>query len=204
MSKGHLSVFCQLRISFPKEGCHQYPIAMSTGPGGQVDEIYGDPEHYSEPARRHYNNSYMREKEPFSRLVDFLKGSDTSILRACRGLSLEPSPRIIYRPQGYGAVYMLDHVVKGLENQGQLEPDHLDTELQRRGTLISTTEYWARPPRTHEGSTALPEIAWVTPLTTINRIDSNYFAYGDEPSLGYLYGDVCLMVKVGKPGNRAA
>ncbi|PBK87689.1 hypothetical protein ARMGADRAFT_451542 [Armillaria gallica] len=42
---------------------HQYPIAMSTDPGGQVDEIYGDPEHYSEPARRHYNDSYMREKE---------------------------------------------------------------------------------------------------------------------------------------------
>ncbi|PBK68252.1 hypothetical protein ARMSODRAFT_1019832 [Armillaria solidipes] len=182
---------------------HQYPIAMSTDPGGQVDEIYGDPEHDRE-ARSDYNNSYTREKEQFSRLVDFLKGSDASIFQACRGLSLEPSPRIIYRPRGYGAVYMLDHVVQGLENQGQLEPDHLDTELQRRGTLISTTEYWASPPRTHEGSTALPEIAWVTPLTTINRMDSNYLAYGNEPSIGYLYGDICLMVKVGKPGNRAA
>ncbi|KAK0432771.1 hypothetical protein EV421DRAFT_1910625 [Armillaria borealis] len=95
-------------------------------------------------------------------------------------------------------------VIVGLENQGQLEPDYLDTELQRCGTLISTTEYWASPPRTHEGSTALPEIAWVTPLTTINRMNSNYLAYGKEPSIGYLYGDVCLMVKVGKPGNRAA
>ncbi|KAK0219123.1 hypothetical protein IW262DRAFT_1298208 [Armillaria fumosa] len=84
---------------------HQYPIAVSTGLGGQVDEIYGDPKHDRE-ARPDYNNSYTREKEQFSQLVNFLKGSDASIFRACWALSLGPSPRIIYRPRGCGAVYM--------------------------------------------------------------------------------------------------
>ncbi|KAK0434258.1 uncharacterized protein EV420DRAFT_420033 [Desarmillaria tabescens] len=181
---------------------HQYPFATSTSSKGNVDEIYGNP-NLDHPRNWGSRDSQKRAKEQLSQIVDFLKGSDASIFRACQGLSLEPTPHIIYRPRGYGAVYMLDHVIQNLDAQGELELDYLDTELQRLGTLISTTERWARPPRTHEGSEALPEIVWVTPLTTFNRMDSNYIRYGNEASMGYLYGDICLIVKVGKPGNRA-
>ncbi|KAK0219383.1 hypothetical protein EDD85DRAFT_1028980 [Armillaria nabsnona] len=156
---------------------HQYPIAVSAADTGG------------------------KAQEQFSRLVDYLKGGDASIFRACRDLSLEPILRIIYRPRDYGLVYMLDHVVQDIEDRGQWELDYLDTELQSRGTLISATQDWAWSPRR---STTFPEIVWITPLTTFNRMDSNYVRYGNEASMGYLYGDVCLIVKVGKPGNRAA
>ncbi len=48
----------------------------------------------------------------------------------------------------------------------------------------------------------LPEIIWVTPITMFNRRDSSFIAYGNEACVSYLYGDVCLMVKVGSPGSR--
>ncbi|SJL14400.1 uncharacterized protein ARMOST_17856 [Armillaria ostoyae] len=181
---------------------HQYPIAVSAAldTGGKVNEIYGNPQAdrlISQSARK----SKEQAQEQLSRLVDYLKGGDASIFRACRDLSLEPSLRIIYRPRDYGLVYMLDHVIQDIEDRGQWEIDYLDTELQSRGTLISATEDWARSPRR---STTFPEIVWITPLTTSNRMDSNYVRYGNEASMGYLYGDVCLIVKVGKPGNRAA
>ncbi|PBK68267.1 hypothetical protein ARMSODRAFT_888018, partial [Armillaria solidipes] len=129
-------------------------------------------------------------QEQFSRLVDYLKGGDASIFRACRDLSLEPSLRIIYRPRDYGLVYMLDHVIQDIEDRGQWELDYLDTELQSRGTLISATEDWARSPRR---STTFPEVVWITPLTTFNRMDSNYIRYGNEASMGYLYGSLVLI-----------
>ncbi|KAK0184838.1 hypothetical protein F5146DRAFT_1144963 [Armillaria mellea] len=85
---------------------------------------------------------------------------------------------------------------KTLKTRDQWELDYLDTELQSRGTLISATQDWAWVPRE---STTFPEVVWITPLTTFNRMDSNYVRYGNEASMGYLYGDVCLIVKVGKP-----
>ncbi len=33
-------------------------------------------------------------------------------------------------------------------------------------------------------------------------MELSYMVYGNEPSVGYLYGDVCLIVKVVQPGSR--
>ncbi len=45
---------------------------------------------------------------------------------------------------------------------------------------------------------------WVTPVTTFNRQSSAYAAYGNNAELGLAYGDVCLIVRLGKAGERLA
>ena len=45
-------------------------------------------------------------------------------------------------------------------------------------------------------------VHWVTPVTTFNRQSSAYVACGNESSLGLAYGDVCLIVRIGKAGDR--
>ena len=48
-------------------------------------------------------------------------------------------------------------------------------------------------------------VEWVTPMTTINQKEGAYVAYyGNEPSLDFVYGGVCLVVRIGKAGDRLA
>ena len=59
-----------------------------------------------------------------------------------------------------------------------------------------------------EGAHSEPEVGevlhWATPLTTFNQQSSAYVWYGNEASLGLAYGDVCLIVRIGKAGERLA
>lgn len=44
----------------------------------------------------------------------------------------------------------------------------------------------------------------VMSVTTFNRQSSAYVAHGNEALLGLVYGDVCLIVRIGKAGERLA
>ena len=46
-------------------------------------------------------------------------------------------------------------------------------------------------------------VEWVTPVTVYNGEKEGLVSYGNEPSLNE-YGDVCLMVRIGKAGDRLA
>jgi hypothetical protein len=53
----------------------------------------------------------------------------------------------------------------------------------------------------------IPErVEWVTPRTKFNRLtDAVAIACaGNEPAVEWVYGDVCLIVRVGKAGDRLA
>ena len=39
------------------------------------------------------------------------------------------------------------------------------------------------------------EVLWITPLTSFSRVKASYIAYGNEASIGYRYGKICLVVK---------
>ena len=47
-------------------------------------------------------------------------------------------------------------------------------------------------------------VEWVTPLTTYNRQEGAFASSGNEPSLNWVYGDVCMIVRIGKVGDRLA
>jgi hypothetical protein len=47
-------------------------------------------------------------------------------------------------------------------------------------------------------------VEWVTPLTTYNRKQDAFTTYGDEATLSWAYGDVCMIVRIGKAGDRLA
>ncbi|KAK0214985.1 hypothetical protein IW262DRAFT_1450030 [Armillaria fumosa] len=117
-------------------------------------------------------------------VVDLLKGSDAAIYRACQGLSLSVDVRVSYTPQDSDTKrkYLLDDSslsswmkYEGYESVKDLE----DSEDSR---VRHTTR-----------------IFWVTPTTELSRVTSTFAVYGNEPDVGYLYGDICLVVtKLGK------
>jgi hypothetical protein len=50
-----------------------------------------------------------------------------------------------------------------------------------------------------------PELLeWVTPMTTFNRQKDAYPTYGKMPELRWTYSYVCLVVRIGKAGDRLA
>ena len=46
--------------------------------------------------------------------------------------------------------------------------------------------------------------SWLRPLAKRNRLEAPYVAYGNEPSLGYVYGEFCLVLKVDAYKDREA
>ena len=48
------------------------------------------------------------------------------------------------------------------------------------------------------------QVEWVTPRTTFNRQEGAFISYGNEATLDWIYGDVCLVVRIGKAGDRLA
>jgi hypothetical protein len=47
-------------------------------------------------------------------------------------------------------------------------------------------------------------VEWVTPVTTYNRQRDAFATYGNEALLAWAYGDVCMIVRIGKAGDRLA
>ena len=42
---------------------------------------------------------------------------------------------------------------------------------------------------------------WVTPVTTFNHQKDAFVSYGNEVTLNWVYGDVCLVVRIGSAGD---
>ena len=100
---------------------------------------------------------------------------------------------------------MTDHIIPE-QDEGYYEDEELETLLLKgSGALVSASDEYMENQLEDTGEAMkLPEVVWVTPITTFNRTESSYMAYGNEPSVGYLYGDVCLIVEVRQSGSRMA
>jgi hypothetical protein len=48
------------------------------------------------------------------------------------------------------------------------------------------------------------QLEWVTPMTKFNRQEDAYPRYGNEATVSWVYGYVCLVVRIGKAGDRLA
>lgn len=133
------------------------------------------------------------------KLADSLKGSDASIVRVCRNLSLDTNIRILYQPRYSDGLWMTDQIIPDDVVNEEVE-EEIQEYLDKHGTLVLAPEDYDEA--YDEEEVKVPEIVWITPVTTFNQTESCYLAYGNQAEVGYLYGDFCLIVKVGKPGSR--
>ncbi|KAI0061741.1 hypothetical protein BV25DRAFT_1838889 [Artomyces pyxidatus] len=135
-------------------------------------------------------------KQPLEPLYNLLKGSDAVVLRISRELSLEAVLYLVYtsKPveswQGW-CTGMLGHV---LDVDGFREGENLEQMLQQEGGIILRRGHTDR---------ADEHVEWVTKRTSLSRDKQTYLAHGNEPSLEYAYGDVSLVVRIGKYGDRS-
>jgi hypothetical protein len=153
-------------------------------------------------------------------VLRLLKGSDARLRTAAQRVGLATHVKILYdsgehERDGDGIGHdILTEDVLNMENVSQ-EYGDLTDEIDRRGALLQRGEqrmqdieaidrkkhggtrsrrYW------HESGGAefvgaIP-VHWVTRITELNRVRSQYVAYGNESTLSHMYGNAALFVQV--------
>lgn len=141
-------------------------------------------------------HQYPMGSEPkLQDLLPRLKGRDAVVARVCRTLGLSADLRIVYD-------YDDEQVMTTTVMHGDYEVGAPVRELTEYcgGVLLDGDKEveddgeYADQPRT--------KVHWVTGVTLYNKIKSDFVAYGNEASIGALYGDVCLIVQVKPAGER--
>jgi hypothetical protein len=140
-------------------------------------------------------------KNDLNHVYKILKGSDAMVYQSVVALGYEPVLYVYYDEKGA----MIDKVVDFSR--------WIDSFCSRQGTNIEEVLYM------EGGVLAHPEgrienhyfpvdfqegIEWVTPVTEFNRqTDPVVMGYaGNKPAMDWAYGDVCLVVRIGKAGER--
>ena len=139
----------------------------------------------------------LTHKYPFnahtnlSAIEDYLKGTDVAFAQVCDDLGLNFKLKAVYT-EDYKNVWAL--VDKFLEFDGEQIEDGILEYLTQGGDnteivfdvskSLSSTSEDAEP------------IFWLKPPTGENEIKTAYIHYGNEATLDYAYGDVCLVAQV--------
>ncbi|RDB15213.1 hypothetical protein Hypma_004836 [Hypsizygus marmoreus] len=132
--------------------------------------------------------------------VEWLKGSDAVIKRACDQLSLYTSLKAVYDDKTSDQIIMVDELIESnfevAEGYGLLD---LFLCSPYNGTFIR--ELGMKRSGYQEMVRGAPKVLWVTRLTAYNSFKEPFVAYEADPA--YLHGALALMAKIGAFGSRA-
>ncbi|KAJ6506390.1 hypothetical protein C8R47DRAFT_1241782 [Mycena vitilis] len=126
------------------------------------------------------------------RMKSSLKGSDALLVRVSELLGLETSLKAVYSDSDRGSV-MLNRVLTGELDIPEVEGSIIDEIHQNfSGEIIERDEYdvYSR------SSSDVTEVTWITQMSNLIDLEATFISYGNEASLGYIYGDLALVVDV--------
>ena len=177
------------RKAFPADGmlcfglAHQYTI-------GRTDRR--EQPRYGQKTR---NDDGLGTAYRLAELAGFLKGSDALIYRVCKDLGLDVAVKSYYDHGDY------------THKQDWGEAHYIGSDFIEDSEYVfeDTWEVYDLPGVKKieefrgEGSdkTKISDVPvmWVTEMSVPNEVRTAYPAYGNEPSLGYAYGDVCIVAQ---------
>ncbi|KAJ7650800.1 hypothetical protein FB45DRAFT_26117 [Roridomyces roridus] len=186
---------------------HQYPLPAVPDSAGE----------YSKEKR-----CYEPLPSRLPRIVPMLKGSDARILATSERVGLTTHLKVLYGTdrryeQGYDVltddVLNIEHVYdyEGFGREQENEIIKMGARLNRDKERVEQVhkkiresddydpeEDWEERDLTAQG---FIDVHWVTRLTELNQVRSSYVAYGNEPSLGHVYGNAALFVDVPAAGQ---
>ncbi|KDR77464.1 hypothetical protein GALMADRAFT_119596 [Galerina marginata CBS 339.88] len=147
---------------------------------------------------------YLSHKYPFNpattslaSLEKHLKGNDASIRRICKALSLDVSLKAIYPSDNEecDGSCLLD----SFADLGGFQIENGVTEYLR-SEEAATIVYDSLGEDLNKED-AVP-IVWLKPQGVTNSFRQPYVRYGNEATLDYTYGEVCLVTEIGPPEDR--
>jgi hypothetical protein len=139
-------------------------------------------------------------KESLNHVYNVLKGSDVVVYQSMCALGFEPVLYVYY-----------DEDARDDALEGAMVDELIDFSDVFDGRAVDLVQEAGGIPvredrvELDDDSSSLkdPEpVEWVTPLTTYNRQEAAFVSYGNDPTLDWAYGDVCMIVRIGKAGDR--
>lgn len=146
--------------------------------------------------RHEYPIDKGRYTKTLDYLEDSLKGSDAVLMKVCKELSLKATIKMIYNEPYEGAVVLYDgHFAQGAYFEGALW-----SELGERGGKL----LYLDPDDTDEELPPFAEVEWATPMKSVGvkEAETAYITYGNEPSMGFAYSSLCVIVEIKEAANR--
>ena len=134
-------------------------------------------------------------------VYDILKGSDAVVYQSARMLGYEPVLYVDYREDELRGV-IIDEVAQFCP-PFQANDELIDIVRREGGIYVAEEGGWAKSDRRY--GTPKETLEWVTPETEFNRQSGTYPSYyGNEQGMNWVYGNVCLIIRIGRAGNRLA
>ena len=142
-------------------------------------------------------------KESLDHVYRVLKGSDAVVYQSLFNLGFEPALYVYYEDEDVDNDAIQGAIIDKLLNFDSVDVDEdqtaIDVVEENGGIPVcqggGKGDFGLKNPETLE---------WVTPLTTYNRQEGAFATHGNEPMLVWAYGDVCMVVRIGKAGDRLA
>jgi hypothetical protein len=137
-------------------------------------------------------------------VYNVLKGSDVVVYQSVHALGFEPVLHMYYEDDGppTGTGVIVDDVVYF----GDVFQEYTVSEiaLAEGGILVQQDNGSIyKGPEQSEDSDPEP-IQWVTPMTTYSRKEGVYVSHQDTYQMLSACGDLCMIVRIGKAGDRLA
>jgi hypothetical protein len=150
---------------------------------------------------------YPIKNNSLEHVYSVLKGSDAVVYQSVLALGFQPVLYLYYEIEEYDIQGSFIHKVVDLsdadyDSDGDVED--ITKVIHEEGGIVVHQEGWTRLCPSSRVRKEMPEetVEWVTPVTTFNRKGSAFPTYGNSPTLKVVYGDVCLVVRIGKAGER--
>jgi hypothetical protein len=144
-------------------------------------------------------------KNGLNHVYKILKGSDAVVYQSVLALGYEPALYVNYNKRNI----MIDKVVDFSKWMGAFcsqQGPQIEDVVYLEGGVPAYAEGTQLENDRFLGVEIREGVEWVTPVTEFNRqTDAVTIGYaGNEPAMDWAYGDVCLVVRVGKAGDRLA
>jgi len=124
-------------------------------------------------------------------MLRILKGSDARVRTISERAGLVTYVKIVYEGSEKWEPDVLADDVLNTEDVNQQYHTNLRHEMEQMGILIQTEEERMR----YEDPDAA-EVRWVTDILDINEVSSSYIRYGNDASIGHVYGNAALFVEI--------
>jgi hypothetical protein len=133
-------------------------------------------------------------KTDLSKIEDSLKGTDATLAQICDDLHLSYELQAVYADENAQGVWALVDEFPRFEGWPSDESEIIECLKQAGYNPTIVYDVLKGLERRHTDD-AQP-ILWMKQPTSVNAFETAYISYGNEATLDYAYGDVCLVADV--------
>ncbi|CAA7266070.1 unnamed protein product [Cyclocybe aegerita] len=140
----------------------------------------------------------VRGNRDLTKFFYLLKGADAAILHMCADLDLHPAIKAVYSDYEETEFCLMDSFCDFADEEVE---DTLICYLEEQGgQVVYPVE--KGPLQSEYGPKKAVPIKWFKFGDTPNTFETPYVAHGNEPSVDYAYGELCLVVDIPPAASR--